>query len=331
MARQSIGLIMLYVQNHSTNAYFNAALEQYLLHEFDQDIFMLWRNENAVVMGKHQVAYKEVNYPYVKENGVQVVRRITGGGTVYHDLGNINFTFIERIEDRTKLIDFRRYLEPMRDAFARMGVQLEITKTNDLTLQGKKISGNAEHVFSQQKKVIHHGTILFNSNLQHLGKAIKPGKGVFESKGVNSNRSTVTNVKDALPQDVDIQLFMDELRDEVLRGKEYSIHQLSKQDIESVSALQAEKFDHWKWNYGYSPAYSFTRSDVFNSLGLEVHLAVKNERFTSFKFVQQGQQIPCEFMLDIRHEWNEVLACKNQLEERLNMELDEDLLLHLFN
>jgi lipoate---protein ligase len=322
---------MMYIHNTSINAYFNAALEQYLLHEFDDDIFMLWQNENAVVLGKHQVAYKEVNYPYCSEHGVQVVRRITGGGTVYHDMGNVNFTFIDRIEDSTKLIDFKRYLEPIKEALQRMGINAVINAANDLTLDGMKISGNAEHVFSQKKKVIHHGTLLYGSKLETLGIAIEAGSGKFESKGVNSNRSKVTNINNNTPQTADTQAFINRLKEEILGEAGFRHYVLSDDDISAVSSLQKQKFETWEWNYGYSPAYTFTRKNVFEKAGYNCLLKVKDGNILTAQFGENLDMKTVEVLQGVPHN---LIGLKNvlpQLELGLGFSIDEKELMQLMH
>jgi lipoate---protein ligase len=322
---------MLYVHNTSTNAFFNAALEQYLLHAFDDDIFMLWQNKNAVVIGKHQVAYKEVNFPYIIENNIDVARRITGGGTVYHDLGNVNFTFIERIEDKTKLIDFKRYLTPMQIALKRMGIDVVITSANDLTLEGKKVSGNAEHVFSQKKKVIHHGTLLFNSELGTLGNAIRQGTGQFESKGVNSNRSIVSNIGSSIGGTVSVETFMEELKMEILRDKSYSEHHLTKEDVEAIEVLKNEKFETWEWNYGYSPAYTFRRSNLFSSEGLNCSISVKNGKILLALFGREKELKEFKNFHGLRHKTEDLQSLLPELSQFLGVNPDHIDLVQLMH
>lgn len=322
---------MIVISHDHTDGFFNAALEQYLLHEFEDDIFMLWRNKNAVVMGKHQVAYKEVNYPYVTENDVQVVRRITGGGTVYHDLGNINFTFIDRIADKEKMIDFKRYLVPMQAALSRLGLEVEITKTNDLTLEGKKISGNAAHVFNQQQKIIHHGTLLYNSDLKTLGRAIKEGKGKYDSKGVNSNRSTVTCIADHMSDAPDIEHFMNLLAGEILRDKNVSHYFLKPDDIKKVEALRDEKFIHWNWNYGYSPKYSLSRENAFEMDGSMLQLEVKQGEILSASFDHNGATITLNSLVGKQHNPNDIEPVWSDLEKEIGSDLKPEYLLHFFD
>jgi len=310
---------MLYVINENTDAYFNAALEQHLLHSFDEDIFMLWRNRDAVVMGKHQVAYKEVNYPYVKKHGVQVVRRITGGGTVYHDTGNINFTFIDRIADRTKLIDFKRYLVPMQKALKAIGVDVTISSTNDLLIGKKKISGNAAHAFSQQKKIIHHGTLLFNSNLAQLGDAIRPGEAQFTSKAVNSNRTTVTNISEHTIHS-DIGLFIDELKKQILIDKEFSEHSLTKSDETIVQGLVETKFKTWDWNYGYSPQYELSSNKLFGINNLSCKIKVKNGLVLEASGLKDESTVDLSFLEGLQHRASVFLACEEQFSEAFGLD-----------
>jgi len=176
---------MLIVNRPHTDPWFNIAAEEYFLKNFQEDIFMLWQNEASIIVGKHQNTLAEINYPYVKENGIPVIRRISGGGTVFHDLGNLNFTFIQNGE-KGKLVDFRKFTDPILAVLNKMGVPAVFEGKNDLRVDGLKISGNAEHVF--KNRVLHHGTLLFSSVLNDLGKALKVKTDRFTDKAVKSIR-----------------------------------------------------------------------------------------------------------------------------------------------
>ena len=136
---------MICIQDTQTDPYFNLAAEEYVLKNFSDDVFMLWRNDNAIIVGKHQNTLSEINLDYVKEKGIKVVRRISGGGAVFHDLGNLNFTFI-RTGEEGNLVDFKRFTLPIIEVLQKMGVDAKFEGRNDLTIEGKKFSGNAEHV-----------------------------------------------------------------------------------------------------------------------------------------------------------------------------------------
>jgi lipoate---protein ligase len=161
---------MLCIYNPSTEPYFNMAAEEYLLKNFSANIFMLWRNDNAVVVGKHQNSLAEINHDFVQQNNIKVVRRLSGGGTVFHDLGNLNFTFITNGEGE-ELVNFRKFTQPILEVLLQLGVHAKFEGRNDLTINGLKFSGNAEHVF--KKRTLHHGTLLFSSKISDLTQALK--------------------------------------------------------------------------------------------------------------------------------------------------------------
>ncbi len=196
---------MLCIHLKNQDPYFCLAAEEYFLKNFREDIFMLWQSEDTIVVGKHQNALGEINYRFVREKGIQVARRISGGGTVFHDSGNVNFTFIKNVKGPSE-ISFKIFTTPVVEALAQLGVTATTSGRNDLLINGFKISGNAEHVF--KNRVLHHGTLLFNSDLENLGQAIKVIPGKYESKAVQSNRSPVANISSFLKDQLKIEEFI---------------------------------------------------------------------------------------------------------------------------
>ena len=181
----------------SKDPYYNLACEEYLLLHSDEDIFMLWQNEPTVVLGKNQNIYAEVDLEYTEKNKIHVVRRITGGGAVYHDGGNVNYTFITSRE-HAEVLDFAYFTAPIREALEHWGVKAELSGRNDLLVDGLKFSGNAQH--ATKERILHHGTLLFDSDLSVLSKALKPDNEKLKSKGIASVRSRVTNLRPLLPE-----------------------------------------------------------------------------------------------------------------------------------
>jgi len=259
------------MQLNNTNAYFCLAAEEYLLKNFDDDIFMLWQSKDTVVVGKHQNTLAEINYPFIREKNVTVARRISGGGTVFHDAGNVNFCYIKNVGSPSE-ISFKMFTEPVVEALARLGIEATTSGRNDLLINGLKISGNAEHVY--KNRVLHHGTLLFNSDLENLGQAIKVVPGKYESKAVESNRSKVANISGFLDKEMTTEEFTRFLLDVQLMNPANSFYALTDEDIFRIEELMKEKFSTWEWNYGYSPKYSFKNSFHSNSGSLKIELNV---------------------------------------------------------
>ena len=262
---------MLIVHRPHTDPYFNIAAEEYFLKNFREDIFMLWQSEASIIVGKHQNTLAEINYPYVKENKIPVIRRISGGGTVFHDLGNLNFTFI-RNGEKGKLVDFRKFTDPMIAVLNEMGVPAVFERKNDLRVKGRKISGNAEHVFKD--RVLHHGTLLFSSQLDDLGKALKVKPDRFRDKAVKSNRGTVANVSDFLKKPMEIEEFRNRIIKHIYQENISAFYKMTAEDIWEIEKLKDEKYASWKWNFGYSPNYSFSGFIPVNDseIGFVVHV-----------------------------------------------------------
>lgn len=263
---------MICIQLKNTDPFFCLATEEYLLKNFDDDIFMLWQSEDTVVVGKHQNALAEINYPFVRANNITVARRISGGGTVFHDAGNVNFAFIKNVKSPAE-ISFKQFTEPVVETLALLGVEATTSGRNDLLINGLKISGNAEHVF--KNRVLHHGTLLFNSDLGNLGHAIKVVTGKYESKAVQSNRSPVANISGFLEKELSVDEFVRYLLDVQLRNPLNAYYVLNEEDESAVEALQKEKFSTWDWRYGYTPRYTFKNSVGMNSSKLTIFLEVK--------------------------------------------------------
>jgi len=265
---------MIYINNECNDPRYNLALEEYLLKNLDSEgnCIMLWQNKPSIIIGKHQNTLEEINLDYVRENNIFVVRRITGGGAVYHDLGNLNFSFIIKDQQNT-LYDFKKYTQPIIDALKSMGVNAEFNSRNDLTIDGKKFSGNAQNIF--KNKLLHHGTLLFNSDLDVLQHALNVKADKIVSKGIKSVRSRVTNIAEHLPHPVSIGEFKDMLLKYLIKS-EKDIHEyvLTDKDKEAVNKLKAEKYDTWEWNYGESPSFNFKNSKRFDGGKVEVLLDV---------------------------------------------------------
>lgn len=265
---------MLIIKRSQTDPWFNIAAEEYLLKNVQEDCFMLWQNEPSVIVGKHQNTMAEINHRYVKENQVPVIRRISGGGTVFHDLGNLNFSFIQSGE-REKLVDFRRFVQPIINVLQNMEVSARFEGKNDIRVNGLKISGNAEHIF--KNTVLHHGTLLFSSELGNLNNAIKASPRAYEDKAVKSIRSTVANISDFLKDELPIDEFKNRIVEYIFENyKDVQFYDLTTIDIQNIEKLSQEKYKTWEWNYGYSPKFILRKNVTFGDESFVVEMNIKN-------------------------------------------------------
>lgn len=258
----------------SIDPYTNLATEEYLFREFTGEIFALWRNEPSIIVGKHQNALAEINLQYVKTHGIKVVRRISGGGAVFHDLGNLNYTFIRNGESN-QLVDFHKYTLPILEVLQKLGIDARFEGRNDLTIDGRKFSGNAEHAF--KNRILHHGTLLFSSSLSDLRAALRADPDKFRDKAVKSVRSRVTNLSEHLGEPMDILAFKDLMMAHIMEMyPEAMPYELQEKDLEAIRNLRDEKYATWEWNFGYSPQYSLHRMIRTDSGRIELILHTNN-------------------------------------------------------
>ncbi len=264
---------MLAIQLEQNDTDFSLACEEYLLKNRTEDVFMLWQSHPAVVVGKHQNALAEINYSYLRENGIQLARRISGGGTVFHDEGNVNFTYIKNVSGPGE-ISFRRFVQPIVDALLEWGLQAQISGRNDLLIDGFKISGNAEHVY--KNRVLHHGTLLYNSHLDKLGEAIRVTPGKYAGKAVASNRSTVANIASFMNHPPSIKMFIGHLLQFHLKNSGVqAVYELTGEEKQAISELATHKFHTKEWKLGYSPPYTFSNRFEESGKWLEIFLEVE--------------------------------------------------------
>lgn len=241
--------ILIIIRNLNTNPHFNLACEQYLLDNVEDEIFMLWRNDKTVVIGKNQNAYAEVNTEFVRENNIKVARRITGGGAVFHDLGNVNFTFITSKENADSL-NFDRFTAPIIKALGKLGASAEPSGRNDITIDGKKVSGNAQCVYNG--RVMHHGTLLYSADMSKVSGALNVDTDKIKSKGIKSIRSRVANIIDYIDKKMDVCDFITFLESQI----NAPARELSSEETEKIHTLCNEKYSTWDWIWGRSKSYS---------------------------------------------------------------------------
>jgi lipoate-protein ligase A len=265
---------MLSICSDSHDPSFNLAVEEYLLHNRKEDFILLSINDPCVIVGKHQVVHREVNARFVAEKGIQPIRRISGGGTVFHDRGNLNFAFIKQSQSGHQ-IDFRLYTRPIIDFLYSLGVDAVFGGKNDLTVDGLKISGNAEHVF--RERVLHHGTLLYDVSLDDLSQSLRISSDNYSTRAVQSNRTSVTNLKGRLGNISSIDILMKSLLDYLVKKMpDNAISGLKKDEVEAVCQLAETKYKTWDWNYGYGPPYTFSNWFVLNEKTHRFRLFVKD-------------------------------------------------------
>ena len=274
---------MLCINDHHTDPYFNLAAEEYVLKNFANDCFMLWRNAPSVIVGRHQNTLAEINLNYVKQNDIKVVRRLSGGGAVFHDLGNLNFTFMENVKNNGKLIDFQKYTQPIIAVLQSLGIDARFEGRNDLVIDGKKFSGNAEHVY--RNRVLHHGTLLFASEFADLSGALNANPSKFTDKAVKSVRSRVTNIASHLKEPLNIEKFRDLIMNYITaNNSECEQYEYNENDLAAICKLRDEKYATWEWNFGQSPGYNMVHSMKTGGGYLEAHLDVANGIIRNVRF-----------------------------------------------
>ena len=264
---------MYCIKPNTDNPFFNLAVEEILLKNRTEDFIILGINNTSIIIGKHQNAYQEINTRFIKENRIPVIRRISGGGTVFHDKGNLNFSFIRQSESG-KQVDFRKYTQPVIDFLSSAGINTSFEGKSDLKINGFKISGNAEHVY--RNRVLHHGTLLYDASMDTLRNSLRKDRSSFISKAVVSNPSPVTNIKEMLPQFENIHELRTGMMEFFLKNypdaETYEISEAEKTEAES---LVESKYLTWEWNYAYSPEFEFTNTFQYMKGQITVRLYVK--------------------------------------------------------
>ncbi len=255
---------MLFIDNKGiTDPRINLAIEEYAVKNLDinETYLLFYINEPSIIIGKNQNTIEEINTEYVEKNGIHVVRRVSGGGAVYHDLGNLNFSFITK-DDGDSFHNFKKFTEPVVEALRKMGVNAELSGRNDLMAEGKKISGNAQ--FSTKGRMFSHGTLMFNSEIDHVVSALKVRKDKIESKGIKSIRSRVANISEFMDEKMSIEEFKSLLLKYIFPDvAEIPQYVLTEEDWEKIHQLSKEKYQAWEWNYGRSPKFNIQHSHRF--------------------------------------------------------------------
>jgi lipoate-protein ligase A len=252
---------------------FNLAVEEHLLKNRSDEYLILGINAASVIIGKHQSAHRETNTKFVTENNLPVLRRISGGGAVFHDMGNLNFTFVKQCEPG-KQVEFRKYTQPVIDFLSSQGVDARFEGKNDLKVNGLKISGNAEHV--HRNRVLHHGTLLYSASLEVMKNSLRKDTSCYLTRAVNSNPSSVSNLSGFLPAEMDIFKFRESMMNyfiEVIPDAER--FDLSGEDTIETKLLAGSKYSSWEWNYAYGPEYQVIKQFDYQEINVLCRMTVK--------------------------------------------------------
>ena len=308
---------MRYLKNPSTNPYYNMAFDEYCLESLpiDEPVFFLWQNKPAVIVGYNQEVNTEVNLDYLKEKGIDLVRRVTGGGAVYHDLENLNYTIVGRSEDLER--DYPEYAALMMKALQALGVPATLSGRNDILVEGKKVSGFAKRVCKDRLMV--HGTLMYNVDVDVLTHVLNPSTTKLQSKGIASVRSRVTNLCNYLPELSDIQAFKNRLEEILSNNYSDAEYKLSETDLAHIQQLTDKKFATWEWNYGRSPKATLVHSARLACGTVEIHLTLAENRIASCRFGGDFLgNLPAsdveKALTGIPYEINEIRKCLSKLE-----------------
>ena len=272
---------MIYLETGSTDPYYNLAFEEIVLSKrLNNDYLILWQNDKTVVIGQNQIAAAEINLAFIDQHGIRVVRRCTGGGAVYHDLGNLNYSFISDVGKADELIK-ERFSSRIVTALQKLGLDATVSGRNDILISGKKVSGTAQRILD--KRILYHGTLLFDSDVDMVTGALQVDPSKFQSKGIQSVRSRVGNIREYLKEDMSLSDFWMYLKKELLQDCTPS-ETLSAEELSAVEELQRSKYCTRNWTFGLSPKYEFSNKQKWPGGLLEVHLSVEAEQIGEIAF-----------------------------------------------
>ncbi|MHA4764789.1 lipoate--protein ligase [Bacillus altitudinis] len=267
---------MLFIDNEQHyDPMINLAIEEYCLKYLDPEetYLLFYINQPSIIIGKNQNTIEEINTKYVEDNGIKVVRRLSGGGAVYHDKGNLNFSFITK-DDGDSFHNFKKFTEPVIKALEKLGVKAELSGRNDIMADGRKISGNAQ--FATRGRIFSHGTLLFDSEIEHVVSALNVKKEKIESKGIKSIRSRVANISELMDQKMTTEEFRKILLSYIFdTNGDVPEYKLTEKDWDKIHEISRDRYQKWEWNYGRSPKFNLQHSKRFPAGSIDLRLEVK--------------------------------------------------------
>ncbi|MBM7571473.1 lipoate--protein ligase [Aquibacillus albus] len=304
-----------------TDPHINLAIEEYVLKNFgEEDTYLLFYiNEPSIIIGKNQNTIEEINTNYVEDNGIHVVRRLSGGGAVYHDLGNLNFSFITK-DDGDSFHNFAKFTQPVVEALKELGVPAELKGRNDLVADGRKISGNAQ--FTTRGRMFSHGTLMFDSEIEHVVSALNVKTEKIKSKGIKSIRSRVANISEFMDEKITMDAFKDHILKYIFNVDDINNvpqYKLTEQDWENIHQLSKERYQQWDWNYGKSPKFNIQHSHKFDAGLVDVRLDVdkgiiKNCKIYGDFFGVGDISVLEEKLKDVRYERQSIEDALNEID-----------------
>lgn len=309
---------MYFIDNKGiTDPRVNLAIEEYVLKNMDiekDDYLLFYINQPSIIIGKNQNTIEEINTDYVEDNGIIVVRRLSGGGAVYHDLNNLNFSFLTK-DDGDSFMNYKKFTKPVVDALGKLGVNAELSGRNDILAEGKKVSGNAQ--FVTKGRMFSHGTLLFKTDIDAVVAALKVKQDKIESKGIKSVRSRVGNISDYLKEPMSVEDFRLEILKSIFGGEEnIQYYELTEEDWKNIHELSESRYQKWEWNYGKSPRFNIQKTKRFPQGGVDIRLEVNRGIIEDVKIF--GDFFGVGDVEEIEHALNGVKYEPHAMEEALN-------------